>query len=131
MNTRFGLNVEKVRPKPRTEEATVEEQLMAELKDRLPGDACCFSVADSEGAPRIVICHKGRALGIQLRQGRTSAVQAAGFTRLRAAGMRIEVARDAREALALIAEMGVVLKDKVNSPFAARDLFRQETRRRV
>jgi hypothetical protein len=133
MNTRFGLNVEKVRPKPRTEEATVEEQLMAELKDRLPGDACCFSVPDSasDGAPRIVICHQGRALGIQLRHGRTSAVQAAGFTRLRAAGMRIEVARDAREALALIAEMGVVLKEKVNSPFAARDFFRQETRRRV
>jgi hypothetical protein len=133
MNTRFGLNVEKVRPKPRTEEATVEEQLMAELKDRLPGDACCFSVPDSacDGAPRIVICHQGRALGIQLRHGRTSAVQAAGFTRLRAAGMRIEVARDAREALVLIAEMGVVLKEKVNSPFAARDFFRQETRRRV
>jgi len=132
MNTRFGLNVEKVRPKPRTEEATVEEQLMAELKERLPADACCFCVPDgaSDGAPRIVICHRGRALGIQLRQGRTSAVQAAGFARLRAAGMRIEVARDAREALALIAEMGVVLKEKVNSPFAARDFFRQETRRR-
>ena len=107
--------------------------MIAELKDRLPGDACCFSVPDSggEGVPRIVICHQGRALGIQLRQGRTSAVQAAGFTRLRAAGMRIEVARDAREALALIAEMDVVLKEKVNSPFAARDFFRQETRRRV
>ena len=131
MNTRFGLNVEKVRPKPRTEEATVEEQLMAELKDRMPGDACCFCADDGEGAPRIVICHQGRALGIQLRQGRTSAVQAAGFIRLRAAGMRIEVARDAREALALIAEMGVALKEKVNSPFAARDFFRQETRRRV
>jgi len=133
MNTRFGLNVEKVRPKPKTEEATLEEQLMAELKDRLPGDACCFSVPDSggEGVPRIVICHQGRALGIQLRQGRTSAVQAAGFTRLRAAGMRIEVARDAREALALIAEMGVVLKERANSPFAARDFFRQETRRRL
>jgi len=133
MNTRFGLNVEKVRPKPKTEEATLEEQLIAELKDRLPGDACCFSVPDSggEGVPRIVICHQGRALGIQLRQGRTSAVQAAGFTRLRAAGMRIEVARDAREALALIAEMGVVLKERSNSPFAARDFFRQETRRRL
>jgi hypothetical protein len=129
MNTRFGLNVEKVRPKPRAQEATVEEQLMAELKDRLPGDACCFCVPG--GAPGIVICHQGRALGIQLRQGRTSAVQAAGFAKLRAAGIRIEVARGTREALALIAEMGVVLKDKVNSPFAARDFFRQETRRRV
>lgn len=128
MNTRFGLNVERVRPREHREEASALEQLMAELKDRLPADACSFAAAD--GAPGIVICHKGRALGIHLREGRTSAVQAAGFNRLRIAGMRIEVARDAREALALIAEMGVVLKEKVNGPFAARDFFRQETRRR-
>jgi hypothetical protein len=128
MSTRFGLNVEKVRAKPKVEEAAPEVQLMAELKDRLPADACCFGVND--GAPGIVICHRGRALGLQLRQGRTSAVQAACFTRLRQAGMRIEVARDAREALALIAEMGVVLKEKINSEYAARDFFRQETRRR-
>jgi hypothetical protein len=127
MNTRFGLNVEKVRPRPRVEETSPAAQLMTELKDRLPGDACCFGVND--GAPGIVICHRGRALGIQLRQGRTSAVQAACFTRLRQAGMRIEVARDGREALALIAEMGVVLKEKVNSEYAAGDFFRQETRR--
>ena len=128
MTTRFGLNVEKIRPKARPEEASPLEQLIAELKDRLPADACCFAAA--EDAPGIVICHKGRALGISLRQGRTSAVQVACFTRLRTAGMRIEVARDAREALALIAEMGVLLKAPVNSPFAARDFFRQETRRR-
>ena len=128
MNTRFGLNVEKVRPRAQPEEASPLEQLIAELKDRLPADACSFAAAD--GAPGIVICHKGHALGIHLRQGRLSAVQAANITRLRGAGMRIEVARDVREALALIAEMGVVLKEKVNSPFAARDFFRQETRRR-
>ncbi len=128
MSTRFGLNVERVRAKPRVEEASPEVQLMAELRDRLPADACCFGVSD--GAPGIVICHRGRALGIQIRQDRTSAVQAACFIRLRQAGMRIEVARDGREALALIAEMGVVLKDKVNSEYAARDFFRQETRRR-
>ena len=128
MATRFGLNVERVRPKAQPEEASPLEQLMAELKDRLPADACCF--APAQDAPGIVICHKGRALGIQLRQGRMSAVQVAAITRLRTAGMRIEVARDAREALALIAEMGVVLKVPVNSPFAARDFFRQETRRR-
>ena len=128
MNTRFGLNVEKVRLRVQPEEASPLEQLMGELKDRLPADACSFAAAD--GAPGIVICHKGRALGIHLRQGRLSAVQAANITRLRGAGMRIEVARDVREALALIAEMGVVLKEKVNGPFAARDFFRQETRRR-
>jgi len=46
-----------------------------------------------------VICHRGRALGLSAAARRTSAVQAACFTRLRQAGMRIEVARDMREAL--------------------------------
>jgi hypothetical protein len=76
-----------------------------------------------------VICHQGRALGIQLRDGRLSAVQVDCFNRLRGAGMRIEVAGSLREALALIAEMGVVLKAPVNSIYAARDFFRGETRR--
>ena len=60
--TRFGLNVERVRPKLHPEQTSVLEQLMGELKDRLPSDACSFATAD--GAPGIVICHKGRALGI-------------------------------------------------------------------
>lgn len=129
MNTRFGLNVERVGTKPtRSEELSLAEQLMAELKERLPTDACCFAAAQE--APGIVICHRGRALGIQLRQGRMSAVEAAAFTRLRGAGMRIEMARSLGEALELVAEMGVVLKTPVNSVFAARDFFREETRRR-
>jgi hypothetical protein len=51
------------------------------------------------------------------------------FNRLRGAGMRIEMARSLGEARALIAEMGVVLKPPVNPVFAARDFFREETRR--
>ena len=125
--TRFALNVERVKPRPQTEELCLADQLMGELKDRLPPDACCFAAA--RDAPGIVICHQGRALGIQLRDGRLSAVQVDCFNRLRGAGMRIEVAGSLREALALIAEMGVVLKAPVNSIHAARDFFREETRK--
>jgi hypothetical protein len=125
--TRFALNVERVKPQPRTEELSLADQVIGELKDRLPADACCFAAA--EDGPGIVICHRGRALGLQLRTGRLSAVQVDRFNRLRAAGMRIEMARSLREALELIAEMGVVLAAQINGPFAARDFFREETRR--
>jgi len=126
--TRFALNVERVKRKEAPPEAlTPAEQLMEELKDRLPSDACCFSVA--RDAPDIVICHQGAALGIHMRAGRLSAVQAVFFHRLRAAGMRIEIARTVKEALRLIAETGVKLRPAINSIHAARDFFREETRR--
>jgi hypothetical protein len=125
--TRFGLNVERSKPKPVEEERSAAEVLMAELKDRLPSDACCFAAA--RDAPGIVICHQGRALGIQIKEARLSAVQVDAFNRLRGAGMRIEMARNLKEAFELIAEMGVSLKAPVNSIYAARDFFREETRR--
>jgi hypothetical protein len=127
--TRFGLNVERTKPKEaKPEQVPLAEQVIAELKDRLPSDACCFAAA--RDAPGIVICHQGRALGLQIKNERLSAVQVDVFNRLRTAGMRIEMARSFREALELIAEMGVVLKAPVNSVFAARDFFREETRRK-
>jgi hypothetical protein len=113
---------------PAPEALSLAEQVLAELKERLPSDACCFAVARE--APGIVICHQGRALGLQIKEEKLSAVQVAGFNRLRGAGMRIEIARSLREALELIAEMGVVLKAPVNSIYAARDFFREETRRK-
>ena len=126
--TRFGLNVERTKPKEQAPaEMPLAERLIAELKDRLPGDACCFAV--QRDAPCIVICHQGRALGIQIKEQRLSAVQVDCFNRLRGAGMRIEMARSLGEARALIAEMGVVLKPVVNPVHAARDFFREETRR--
>src|SRR5258708_38399701 len=107
--TKFGLNVERVKPKEHPpEELSLADQLLAELKARLPSDACCFSAA--RDAPGIVICHRGRALGLQIKEQRLSAVQVDSFNRLRTAGMRIEIARTFNEALGLIAEMGVVLK---------------------
>jgi len=126
--TKFALNVERVKRSAEPETLPIADQLIAELKERLPVDACCFAVA--RDAPGIVICHQGRALGLQFREGRLSAVQVDCFNRLRSAGMRIEMARNLNEALGLVAEMGVVLKPPVNSVFAARDLFREETRRR-
>jgi len=126
--TRFGLNVERTKPKEQPEELSLADQLLGELKDRLPSDACCFATA--RDAPGIVICHQGRALGLQVKTERLSAVQVASFNRLRTAGMRIEIARNFREALELIAEMGVVLKPAINPIYAARDFFREETRRK-
>jgi hypothetical protein len=126
--TRFGLNVERSKPKEAPEELSLADQLLAELKDRLPSDACCFATA--RDAPGIVICHQGRALGLQVKTERLSAVQVASFNRLRASGMRIEIARNFREALELIAEMGVMLKPAINPVYAARDFFREETRRK-
>ena len=126
--TRFGLNVERTKPKEQPEELSLADQLLGELKDRLPSDACCFATA--RDAPGIVICHQGRALGLQVKTERLSAVQVASFNRLRTAGMRIEIARNLREALELIAEMGVVLKPAINPIYAARDFFREETRRK-
>jgi hypothetical protein len=127
--TRFGLNVERVKSKEQApEELSLAERLIAELKERLPSDACCFSV--QRDGPCIVICHRGRALGLQIKEQRLSAVQVDCFQRLRTAGMRIEIARTFGEAVALIAEMGVMLKPAINPVYAARDFFREETRRR-
>ena len=127
--TRFGLNVERVKPKEHApEELPLAEQLIGELKERLPSDACCFAV--QRDAPCIVICHQGRALGLQIKEQRLSAVQVDCFNRLRGAGMRIEIARSFGEAMGLIAEMGVMLRPQINPIYAARDFFREETRRR-
>ncbi len=125
--TRFGFNVERTKTKAVEEERSAAEVLMAELKDRLPPDACCF--AATRDAPGIVICHQGRALGIQIKEARLSAVQVDAFNRLRGAGMRIEMARNLKEAFELIADSGVTLKAPVTSIYAARDFFREETRR--
>ncbi len=89
----FHMNVEKTRKQPGN--MPLEAETMAALKARLPPDAIALAMADWPG---IVICHKGRALGLHIKPrgmpmtlAQTSAVIA-----LREAGMRIETARGRR-----------------------------------
>ena len=125
MSTRFGLNVEKTRK--REPELPVEKRLLADLQALLPKEAMAL---EAPGVPGILICHRGRALGLHLlaRGDRLSYAQTNQFMALRDAGMRIEVARDAVQAMAVVREMGVPLKEEARH--SLRDVFRQETRKR-
>lgn len=127
MTTSFGLNVERVRRRTPEEELTPEAALMAELKQLLPHDACVFAGAR---APMIVVCHRGRALGLHLmaRDARLSHAETNSFIALRGAGMRIEVARDGVQAKAMLREMGVPLREEAQH--SLRDVFRDAVRRR-
>ena len=127
--TRFCLNVERVRRKVyEPVEKPLADQVIDALKDRLPHDACGFAVGGD--APGIVICHQGRPFGLHIKQENLSAGQACFFHRLRSSGMRIETARTFNEAMRLIADMGVPLKPEINPLHAARDFFKEETRRK-
>jgi len=126
MTTIFSL--ERVKKKTGTLPETTEERLMALLRDLLPADA--YALRGADGAPDIIVCHQGRALGLELK-ARTesySEAQAQTFPKLRDAGMRIETVRDADQALGRLREMGVKLKEE--SRHAVRDCYREETRRK-
>lgn len=125
--TMFGLNVERTRRRAPHEELTPEAALMAELKALLPPEACVFAAAS---APVIVVCHRGRALGLHLmaRGGKLSHAETNAFIGYRAAGMRIEVARDTGQAKAMLREMGVPLREEAQH--SLRDVFREQIRRR-
>ncbi|HZQ40480.1 MAG TPA: hypothetical protein VFA87_06795 [Rhizomicrobium sp.] len=126
--TMFGLNVERVvRRRTPEEDLSPEAALMAELKPLLPPEACVFAGA---AAPMIVVCHRGRALGLHLmaRDGKLSHAETNAFIVLRAAGMRIEVARDGTQAKAMLREMGVPLREEARH--SLRDVFREQLRRR-
>jgi len=125
MKTLFGLNVERARRRTPEEELGPEAALMAELRALLPPEACVFAAAS---APVIVVCHRGRALGLHLmaRDGKLSHAETNAFIVLRAAGMRIEVARDAAQAKAMLREMGVPLREEAQH--SLRDVFREQTK---
>ena len=106
-----------------------EDRLMARLRELLPDGA--FAFRGSEGAPDIVVCYRGKTLGLELK-GRTESfteAQAVAFPKLRDAGMRIEVVRDESQALNRLRDMGVPLKEEARHQ--VRDSFREETRRRT
>jgi len=130
--TTFGLNVEWVRRRSPEEELSAEAALMAELRRLLPPEACVFAAASAPPSDRqlIVICHRGRALGLHLmaRDGKLSHAETNAFIVLRAAGMRIEVARDPAQAKAMLREMGVPLREEAQH--SLRDVFRDAIRRR-
>jgi len=123
MKTLFGLNVERARRRNPEEELGPEAALMAELRALLPAEACVFAAAS---APVIVVCHRGRALGLHLMalDGRLSHAETNAFIVLRAAGMRIEVARDGTQAKAMLREMGVPLREEAQH--SLRDVFREQ-----
>jgi len=128
MTTVFSLEVVRKRIGA-AEPESAEDRLMAQLRDLLPPEACAFR--GQEGVPGIVICFRGKALGLELK-ARTesfSEAQAVTFPKLRDAGMRIEVARDPAQALNRLREMGVPLKQEARH--AVRDVLREETRRRT
>jgi hypothetical protein len=124
MTTIFHMNVEKTRK--RKEPLSLEAQTLAALKARLPREAIALEMTQ---APGIVICHRGRALGLHLmaRGSRLSLAETNAVIALREAGMRVEIARGLEQALAQLREMGVALKE--DETRALRDHFRQQTRK--
>ena len=128
MTTVFSLEVVKKKTNV-SESVPAEEQLLGRLRELLPAEACAFR--GSEGVPDIVICYRGKALGLEIK-ARTesfSEAQAVTFPKLRDAGMRIEVARDQDQALNRLRDMGVPLKEEARH--AVRDCYREQTRRRT
>ena len=129
MTTVFSLEVVRKKTGALSEIVSAEEQLLGRLRELLPAEACAFR--GGEGVPDIVICHRGKVLGLEIK-ARTesfSEAQAVTFPKLRDAGMRIEVARDPGQALNRLREMGVPLKEEARH--AVRDVLRAETRRRT
>ena len=124
MTTLFHMNVEKTKKQPAN--LPLEAQTLVELKARLPADAIALEVAE---LPGIVICHKGRAMGLHMmaRGTQMTIAETNAVIALRGAGMRIETARGLDQALARVREMGVALKDDERRQFA--DHYRRETRR--
>jgi hypothetical protein len=124
MTTLFHMNVEKTKKQPAN--LPLEAQALVELKARLPAGAIALEVAE---LPGIVICHKGKALGLHMmaRGTQMTIAETNAVIALREAGMRIETARGLGHALALVREMGVALKDDERHDL--RDHYRAETRR--
>ena len=121
----------------------LKRRLAADLDRILPADAFAFAFAfalpdeDSAGSrakkglPGIVIVHRGRALGLELgRPGHhLNDDQRTIFPRLRAAGMRIEVARSFAEALSALSEMGLELNARESLSRQVAEIFRTAGRR--
>lgn len=124
---KFSLDRATVERRPSHNEATpYQERVMAQLPDLLPQGAAMTPLASGS----LLITHAGKTCGIDLAsRGRLSDLVVKTMQQLRAAGMRFEVARSASEAFELIKQMGIPLKAREESPYAARAMFREEIRR--
>jgi hypothetical protein len=116
----------------------LKHRLAADLERILAADAFAFALHDGEdatgprkGLPAIVIVHCGRALGLELgKPGHyLNDDQRTIFPRLRAAGMRIEVARSFAEALSALSEMGLELSTRESLSRQVAEIFRTAGRR--
>jgi hypothetical protein len=112
--------------KPKRED--VQARLVRSLRIALTPNTVFFATAKSvlteerrkgvcEGLPDLVFVHRGRAFGLTLKSAAANLtlpereMQAA----LRAAGMRIEVARSVREAVMHLRDMGIPVTAEIAS----------------
>src|ERR1700749_3282868 len=121
-----------------------KRRLAADLERILPADAFAFVLPDESssfdklrmrrgaGLPGIIVIHRGRALGLELGKPghHLNDDQRTIFPRLRAAGMRIEVARSFAEALSALAEMGLELSTRESLSRQVAEIFRGAQRGR-
>jgi hypothetical protein len=125
----------------------LKQRLAADLERILPADAFAFALPDERvegssfdklrmrsgaGLPGIIIVHRGRALGLELGKPghHLNDDQRTIFPRLRAAGMRIEVARSFAEALSALSEMGLELSTRESLSRQVAEIFRGAQRGR-
>src|ERR1700722_12494959 len=125
----------------------LKHRMAADLERILPADAFAFVLPDERveascfdklsmrrcaGLPGIIVIHRGRALGLELgRPGHhLNDDQRTIFPRLRAAGMRIEVARSFAEALSALSDMGLELSTRESLSRQVAEIFRGAQRGR-
>jgi hypothetical protein len=125
----------------------LKQRLAADLERILPADAFAFALPDERvegssfdklrmrsgaGLPGIIIVHRGRALGLELGKPghHLNDDQRTIFPRLRAAGMRIEVARSFAEALSALSDMGLELSTQESLSRQVAEIFRGAQRGR-
>jgi hypothetical protein len=133
-----GFTLEIARRRVRRAPPSLRASLVRMLRASLTKDTAFFALPEEErserraangfcegalaGAPDLVLIHGGRAFGLELKaygSGLSDEERAAQVT-LRAAGMRVEVARDVNEALVRLREMGIPLKLDIANVFRGR-----------
>ena len=124
-----GFTLQYVKRKARRGELSFRESLVRTLRARLTKETAFFAMTGGgarmtgevaalaglgvmAGIPDLVLIHRGRAFGLELKARSTSLSdqQRAAQVVLRDAGMRVEVASDVGEALMHLRDMGIPLR---------------------